>query len=1269
MTRPCFPRHDVCTSVPVVRPWRRRTVLALLAILFVSRPLSSSQTNAGGGVSTGAIVEAVAPGLAGEVGGLRPGTVITSWVRTAALPANPMDARGSIRSPFDLTEIETEQAPRGAVTLEGTRGNERVVATLGPGDWGIEGRPAMSASVEAAFRDGQTSVADGQYEDAARHWQLAGKLAADNGDAVASAWLSLRLATILAARRPAPRGAPVNPAPAIAAFDAAISAARAGANALVEAQVLEASADALSSRGAFEQATDRYVSAAQVRARTNPRTLAFAQVLRKQAGSWRTSVTPAALGDFGRNGFDLDADATKTLDAAEQALAQAFRIAEVQAPRSRAVSRLLNEQALVAARRLQIAGSSTTLERAAAIEGSLVPGAPEAAAAARTIESFKLRWQIFANALTESGGRFIEEQAYLVDVERDLDRAREIWEQLYPGCDEAAQRAGGTLVRECRNLARALNNLSMVTAQRGNPGRGEQLGHRALRLKEALRNRKVFDPPSPGAVVTDTDAAVDIGRTLNNLGTIAWLRGNFDMATDYYARSLELLRSCGRACDGRRALGNRHLAKVALARGDLDGAESRYKEALPLDEVALQRADPGFLTTPLERAVATDYKGLGDVANALHDRDAARRLYLEALARQRQAVPKSLELVQTLERLGAVTRDRGDFSEAQRYLREAVAMANELVPDSIEGATASHTLATSFAAGGHAKEAAEYFSGAIAMLEVGTTRLGGTDEVRSRYVARRNTLYYDYIRLLVDQQDQEGAFHVLERSRAQSLRTLLAERDLTLGEGIPAPMERERREINREHDAVDAQLRRQESDPAPLRARLRTLLERRQALADKMREASPRLAGLAYPRPLTAAAAREALDPGTALLAYSVGDSDTLLFVLQPNQPPGVSTSGLDVFRLPVGRAQLEEEIRNLRATAGVGSGEANRTRNMIAARSTGKNDSAAFEKRSAALFDALIKPAYAVIAAQTRLLIAPDGPLHGLPFAALIERDAPTGGHRYLIEWKPIHITVSTTVYAEMKRSRWNPDRAAATELVAFGDPDYGVSEVNGASSVKAKNGDEQTTRSGLRALPDSGVEVKRITELYRPRAEAFLGPAATEERLKTFAGTATTPRFRYLHVASHGRLDNAFPLNSALVLSIPTAASGNGENGLLQAWEIYEQLRIDADLVVLSACETGSGQELGGEGLFSLSRAFLYAGARSVLASSWAVNDASTAELMTRFYTYLKSGRPKDDALRAAQIDLIRGRAPAAGARSARGEWSRPYHWAAFFLNGDWR
>lgn len=225
--------------------------------------------------------------------------------------------------------------------------------------------------------------------------------------------------------------------------------------------------------------------------------------------------------------------------------------------------------------------------------------------------------------------------------------------------------------------------------------------------------------------------------------------------------------------------------------------------------------------------------------------------------------------------------------------------------------------------------------------------------------------------------------------------------------------------------------------------------------------------------------------------------------------------------------------------------------------------------------------------------------------------------------------------------------------ELLAVGDPLYPAGAANPADT--ATDPQVQTTlRRGFQlvSLPATRSEVKAISDLF-PGARVLVGPDATEESIKTLA-----PQARRLHFAGHGLLDEKFPLNSALALSIPEKPEEGRDNGLLQAWEIFEELRLDADLVTLSACDSGLGKEMGGEGMVGLVRAFQFAGARSVLASLWSVSDVSTADLMKRFYSHLRAGKTKDEALRAAQIELIQSQG-----------FAHPYHWAAFELAGDWR
>jgi CHAT domain-containing protein len=308
-------------------------------------------------------------------------------------------------------------------------------------------------------------------------------------------------------------------------------------------------------------------------------------------------------------------------------------------------------------------------------------------------------------------------------------------------------------------------------------------------------------------------------------------------------------------------------------------------------------------------------------------------------------------------------------------------------------------------------------------------------------------------------------------------------------------------------------------------------------------------------------------------------------------------------------------------------------------------SDRAALRTRARHLYRLLVRPAETRIAGAQRILVSPDGPLRTLPFAALMR------GNHYLVEWKPVHSVLSAAVYAELKRSRPAHRDLRDERVDAFGNPFYPPLAPGGSPDPVTR----EVLQRGwtLTPLPSSRKEVEAIASLY-PQSHTYLGRDATEERAKSLGRDS-----RLIHFACHGLIDERFPLNSALALTLPEHPAEGQDNGLLQAWEIFESVHLDADLVTLSACDTALGKEMGGEGLVGLTRAFQYAGARSVLASLWGVADYSTARFMERFYRYLREGRSKDEALRAAQIDQIR----------KQGGSSHPFFWAAFELDGDWR
>jgi CHAT domain-containing protein len=287
--------------------------------------------------------------------------------------------------------------------------------------------------------------------------------------------------------------------------------------------------------------------------------------------------------------------------------------------------------------------------------------------------------------------------------------------------------------------------------------------------------------------------------------------------------------------------------------------------------------------------------------------------------------------------------------------------------------------------------------------------------------------------------------------------------------------------------------------------------------------------------------------------------------------------------------------------------------------------------------------------------LICPDGALHALPVAALISRADPEP--RYFIEDKPLHIIVSMTVYAETRKSAATDKHKPKPTVLAFGDAIYANEQTTAVNKPQTEPPITDFRQRGWRLSPLPGTrrEVEEIARLYGDAATVKLGREATKT-----AAQKESPNYTILHFAVHGWLDDQIGLNSGLALSQPKASGQNGETGdkwLWQAWEIIGQTRVKADLVVLSACLTGLGQEVRGEGIIGLTRAFQYAGAKSVIVSLWSVSDASTAALMSEFYRELRRGEVKDVALQKAMV-AVRGNP----------KWAHPYYWSAFILSGDW-
>ena len=339
--------------------------------------------------------------------------------------------------------------------------------------------------------------------------------------------------------------------------------------------------------------------------------------------------------------------------------------------------------------------------------------------------------------------------------------------------------------------------------------------------------------------------------------------------------------------------------------------------------------------------------------------------------------PGSLDVGWSLFNLARVAEDRGDRQTAEELHVRALGLFRELAPGSAAEAFTLYRLGVLNREASRPGEAARYFGLAIQALESQVGRLGGAEETRSGFAAERAAYYREYSEVLIELEEPSRAFEVLERSRARSLLTMLAERDLSFTSDVPPELERERKRIAADYDRTQAAMVRLDpvknsADIDGLQVRLGGLRDAREAIAQKVRQASPRFAALQYPQTLDVARTRQHLDPGTLLLSYSVGKHKTILFVVQPLQRVVATAPGFSVFTLPIGAEALRDQVIAFR--------------NVIQRQSgSGREGIVALEAQGKELFDALVKPAQHLIAGATRVVILPDGPLHTLPFGALV--------------------------------------------------------------------------------------------------------------------------------------------------------------------------------------------------------------------------------------------------------------------------------------------
>jgi len=459
-----------------------------------------------------------------------------------------------------------------------------------------------------------------------------------------------------------------------------------------------------------------------------------------------------------------------------------------------------------------------------------------------------------------------------------------------------------------------------------------------------------------------------------------------------------------------------------------------------------------------------------------------------------------------------------------------------------------------------------------------------------------------------------------------------------------------------------------DSDVTSLREELEALSIAHDEVETKIRENSPRYAALTHLQPLTIKEIQQELDQSTLLLEYVLGEEHSYLWV--------ITRESVNSFSLPA-RRQIEAAARRVRDLLTA----RNKWEKFETAPERAKRIATAdreFENAAAALSAIVLGPLASQLAHQN-LLIVTDGALSYVPFAALPVQGQDGSKRPLLRDHEIVSLPSATTL--SVLRSESGKRRPAEKTVAVIADPVFDRNDervglrVAPAKTVETSSMTPPATASindqlseAVRSavdvgMDDNGVGIRRLP-FTRKEADAIVAlvPRSESKEALDFEATRATAmsddmrNYRFVHFATHSFLNNVHPELTGIVLSLVDRQGGEQE-GFLRASEVFN-LKLNAEMVVLSSCQTGLGKEIKGEGFIGLTRAFMYAGAKRLLVSQWEVSDEASATLMSRTYKYMlgETKMTPAAALRAAQLSVL-----------AEKRWQAPYYWAAFGLEGE--
>jgi CHAT domain-containing protein/Flp pilus assembly protein TadD len=764
------------------------------------------------------------------------------------------------------------------------------------------------------------------------------------------------------------------------------------------------------------------------------------------------------------------------------------------------------------------------------------------------------------------------------------------------------------------------------------------------------------------------------GMILNGLGYLYNELGDRQKALEYYNQALRLYQAASiRIGEGGQLL---KIGEVYFSLGDNRKAVDYYQQALPIIRSLGDRRFESYALSDIGMV----HEHLGNTTKALS--------YYKKALKLNRATKDPRQEAYTLNYIGQVYGKLGKRKKALGYYNQALPL-NQITGDGLGESLTLYNIAHEERDRGDLVAARSRIEDSFRIIESQRTKVA-SQELRTSYFAsihQRSEFYTDLLMRLHKQRPSESlnvaALEASERARARSMLELLTEARANIRQGInPELLERERSLQQSLNDKAERQARllggkHTEEDVAAIAKEIQELTTKYDQIKAQIRVESPHYAALTQPQPSSLKEIQQLLDDDTILLEFALGSERSYLWA--------VTRTGLKSFELP-SRDQIEKAARpvyDLLSSSQLALSQPEKQREME------------YWRKASALSRMLLNPVAEQLG-NKRLLIVADGVLQYIPFAALPIPESRGQGEKEtrrqeekegtqsairnpqsaipyvpLINEHEIVNLPSASTLAVLRREMAGR-RPAPKAVAVLANPVFEADDMRVLASTSKTKGAPTNqvaatlpsllprirglTRdgSGFPRLPETENEARAIEEVTTP-SERLIAKSFDANRAKAIGHELS--QYRIIHFATHGILDGDNPELSAIVLSL-VDQQGNPLDGFLRLHDIYN-LDLPAELVVLSACNTGLGKEIKGEGLIGLTRGFMYAGAARVMASLWKVEDEATAKLMKHFYrNMLKDGLPPAAALRKAQVALWQDK-----------RWRAPYYWAAFVLQGEWR